>query len=199
MIAGAAEMIARRGVSATSVREVVRYTETPRGSIAHHFPLGKQQLIEEAVAFAGTAIATPMNKMLQEEGSVEGVRLFIAFWRKHLERTKFGSGCPVLAVCLEEASDMQGGASCEGDTGEQVRLLDIANSVFDAWRSIIVEALQRDGVSASRAESLATLCVAAIEGTVALCRASRNVQPLDDVGAELTLAISVAVESAKMS
>ena len=94
---------------------------------------------------------------------------------------------------------MQGGASCEGDTGEQVRLLDIANSVFDAWRSIIVEALQRDGVSASRAESLATLCVAAIEGTVALCRASRNVQPLDDVGAELTLAISVAVESAKMS
>ena len=197
MIAGAAEMIARRGVSATSVREVVRHTETPRGSIAHHFPGGKQQLIEEAVSFAGKAIAVPLDRMLQDKGAVEGVALFIAFWRKHLETTNFGSGCPVLAVCLEEAFEKQGVTPGDQGAAEQVRLLDIANSVFLDWRSIIAQALQREGVSAGRAKRLATLSVAAVEGTVAMCRASRNAQSLDEVSRELAVVISEAVESAK--
>jgi AcrR family transcriptional regulator len=197
MIAGAAEMIARRGVSATSVREVVRHTETPRGSIAHHFPGGKQQLIEEAVSFAGKAIAVPLDRMLQDKGAIEGVALFIAFWRKHLEITNFGSGCPVLAVCLEEASDQRGVAPGDQEAAEQARLLDIANSVFLDWRSIIAKALQREGVSPGRAQRLATLSVAAVEGTVAMCRASRNAQSLDEVSRELAVVISEAVESAK--
>ena len=197
MIAGAAEMIARRGVSATSVREVVRHTETPRGSIAHHFPGGKQQLIEEAVSFAGKAIAVPLDRMLQDKGAIEGVALFIAFWRKHLETTNFGSGCPVLAVCLEEAFEKQGVTPGDQGAAEQVRLLDIANSVFLDWRSIIAQALQREGVSTGRAKRLATLSVAAVEGTVAMCRASRNAQSLDEVSRELAVVISEAVESAK--
>ena len=197
MIAGAAEMIARRGVSATSVREVVRHTETPRGSIAHHFPGGKQQLIEEAVSFAGKAIAVPLDRMLQDKGAIEGMGLFIAFWRKHLEITNFGSGCPVLAVCLEEASNKQGVAPGDQEAAEQARLLDIANSVFLDWRSIIAKALQREGVSPGRAKRLATLSVAAVEGTVAMCRASRNAQSLDDVSRELAVVFSEAVESAK--
>lgn len=197
MIAGAAEMIARRGVSATSVREVVRYTETPRGSIAHHFPGGKQQLIEEAVTFAGNAIAVPLDRMLQDKGAIEGLGMFIAFWRKHLETTDFGSGCPVLAVCLEEASDQQGVTSADQGVAEQARLLDIANAVFADWRSIIAKALQQEGVSSSRAKRLATLSVAAVEGTVAMCRASRSAQSLDDVSQELTVVFSEAIASAK--
>jgi len=199
MIAGAAEMIARRGVSATSVREVVRHTETPRGSIAHHFPGGKQQLIEEAVTFAGKAMAVPLDRMLKDKGAVEGVGMFIAFWRKHLEITNFGSGCPVLAVCLEEASDKQGIVSGDQEAAEQARLLDIADAVFADWRSIIAKALQREGVSSHRAKRLATLAVAAVEGTVAMCRASRSAQSLDDVSRELALAFSEAVASAKVA
>ncbi len=197
MIAGAAEMIARRGVSATSVREVVRYTETPRGSIAHHFPGGKQQLIEEAVSFAGKAIAVPLDRMLQEKGAIEGLGLFIAFWRKHLETTDFGSGCPVLAVCLEEASDQQGAASDDQGAAEQARLLGIANAVFADWQSVIARALHREGVSSSRAKRLATLSVAAVEGTVAMCRASRSAQSLDHVSKELAVVFSEAITSAK--
>ena len=53
MIAGAADLMSRRGVNATSMRDVVRHTATPRGSISHHFPDGKRQLIAEAVVFAG--------------------------------------------------------------------------------------------------------------------------------------------------
>jgi AcrR family transcriptional regulator len=193
MIAGAAQMIACRGVSATSVREVVRATETPRGSIAHHFPGGKQQLIEEAVTFAGNAIAVPLDSMLKNSGAVEGVRLFTAFWRKHLEVSDFGSGCPVLAVCMEDASLQPDGELSAGHASEQARLLEIANAVFTDWRSIIAKSLQREGVPPSRANRLATLAVAAVEGTVAMCRASRSTTSLDDVCKELTGVFSTAV------
>jgi len=55
MVAGAADLMSRRGVNATSMREVVRHTGTPRGSIGHHFPGGKQQLIEIAKALSQSA------------------------------------------------------------------------------------------------------------------------------------------------
>ena len=60
MVVGAADLMSRRGVNATSVREVVRQTDTPRGSIAHHFPRGKQQLLEEALAYAGREVSEPL-------------------------------------------------------------------------------------------------------------------------------------------
>jgi AcrR family transcriptional regulator len=54
MIAGAADLVGRLGVNATSMREVVRYTETPRGSIAFHFPGGKVELVQDPI-FAAPA------------------------------------------------------------------------------------------------------------------------------------------------
>ena len=93
--------------------------------------------------------------------------------------------------------DRQSVAPGDQEVAEQARLLDIANSVFLDWRSIIAKALQREGVSPDRAKRLATLSVAAVEGTVAMCRASRNAQSLDDVSRELAVVISGAVESAK--
>lgn len=144
------------------VPEVVRHTETPRGSIARRFQGGKQQLIEEAVSFAGKAMAVPLDRMLKDKGAIEGLGMFIASWRKHLEATNFGSGCPVLAVCLEEVSDKQDVVTGDQEAAEQARLLNIADAVFADWRTIIAKALQREGISASRAKRLATLAVAAV-------------------------------------
>ena len=52
MISGALDLLARRGLQATSFAEVTQATQTPRGSIYHHFPGGKQQLVEIAKALA---------------------------------------------------------------------------------------------------------------------------------------------------
>jgi hypothetical protein len=42
------------------------------------------------------------------------------------------------------------------------------------------------GFAAPRAERLATLVVSALEGAIILCRAQRDLGPLDDVLAEIT-------------
>src|SRR5918999_6196229 len=102
MVAGAADLMSRRGLNATSMREVVRHTGTPRGSIGHHFPRGKQQLIEDALVFAGKQVSGPLEHLTQSRGAIAGLRTFIALWCQTLEKSKFQAGCPVLAVAVEQ-------------------------------------------------------------------------------------------------
>src|SRR6266700_3947584 len=85
MVAGAADLMSRRGVNATSMRDVVRHTGTPRGSISHHFPGGKQQLIEDAIVFAGARVSKPLERLTHERGAIAGLRALIALWRQVLE------------------------------------------------------------------------------------------------------------------
>jgi AcrR family transcriptional regulator len=195
MVAGAADLLSRRGVNATSMREVVRHTGTPRGSISHHFPRGKQQLIEDAIVYAGAQVSKPLEQFTRERGTIDGLRAFIALWRKILERSRFQAGCPVLAVAVERyVSDAMDNAGAP-DEAAQRHLLDLADGVFADWQQIMIAALRRDGVTPARARRLAALVVASIEGALALCRSARNAQPLDDVRQELEAVLSAAISA----
>ena len=193
MVAGAADLISRRGVNATSMREVVRHTGTPRGSIGHHFPGGKQQLIEDALVFAGKQVSGPLAHLTETRGAIAGLRSFIALWRQTLERTTFQAGCPVLAVAVEQYVNDATEKDDEPDEAAQQHLLDLANDVFADWQRIMLTALRREGVAPGRARRLAALVIASTEGTVAMCRAARSAQPLDDVRQELELVLSSAL------
>jgi AcrR family transcriptional regulator len=194
MVAGAADLMSRRGVNATSMREVVRHTGTPRGSIGHHFPRGKQQLIEDALVFAGKQVSGPLQHLTETRGAIAGLRTFIALWRQTLERTEFRAGCPVLAVAVEQYVNDATEKDGEPDEAAQQHLLDLANGIFADWQRIMFTALRREGVAPARARRLAALVIASTEGTVAMCRAARSAQPLDDVRQELELVLSGALE-----
>ena len=195
MVAGAADLMSRRGVNATSMREVVRHTGTPRGSIGHHFPRGKQQLIEDALVFAGKQVSGPLEHLTERHGAVGGLRAFIALWRQTLERTKFQAGCPVLAVAVEQYVNDATEKGGEPDEAAQQHMLDLADGVFAEWQRIMFKALRREGVAPARARRLAALVIASTEGTVAMCRAARSAQPLDDVRQELELVLSNALSN----
>jgi AcrR family transcriptional regulator len=171
----------------------VRHTGTPRGSISHHFPGGKQQLLEEAIVFAGTQVSGPLQHLVSSRGAVAGLRAFVALWRQTLEKSDFQAGCPVLAVAVEQyvsdAMDKDG----EPDEAAQQHLLELANGVFANWQQILTAALKREGVAAGRARRLGALIVASIEGTVAMCRAARSPQPLEDVRLELEALLDEAL------
>jgi AcrR family transcriptional regulator len=178
MIAGAADLLSRRGVHATSLRTVVQHTGTPRGSLGHHFPGGTQQLLEEAVRHANESVAAPLETLMKERGAVEGLQAFVGWWRRILESSGFEAGCPVLAVAVEPMAD-------EEDAASGARLRELAHEAFERWEAILAAALRREGVAANRAQRLGALTVAAIEGTVAMCRAARSTRALDDVQLEL--------------
>ncbi len=184
MIAGAADLLRRKGMTATSMREVVRHSNTPRGSIAHHFPGGKRQLLEAAVEHAGLEVSQPLVYLLNRDGPIKGLGQFVALWRKTLEETDFQAGCAVLAVAVEQYASEQRGAP-EPEAQIQLQLLDQADAIFAQWQAIVAESLQAAGVSEERSRCLALLTIASIEGSVALCRAARSSAPLDLIWQEL--------------
>ncbi|MFJ3305896.1 TetR/AcrR family transcriptional regulator [Streptomyces sp. NPDC086549] len=181
IVAGAADMISRRGLSATSIREMAKHAKAPLGSTYHYFPEGKQQLATEAVRYTGEWVARGLRKEL-EAGPAAGLRAFLALWRGVVVESDFHAGCPVLAVSIEEPL-----------ADEVPPALAAAAEVFDQWESLLAASLREHGAEAGRAARLATLVVAAVEGTVAMCRAKRSIQPLDDTAEQLQALIADAI------
>jgi AcrR family transcriptional regulator len=182
IVAGAADMISRRGLSATSIREMAKHAKAPLGSTYHYFPEGKQQLAAEAVRHTGEWVASSLRREL-EAGPAAGLAAFLELWRRIVVESDFRAGCPVLAVAIEEPP-----------ADEVPPALAAAGEVFERWEILLADSLRDHGVEAEQAAQLATLIVAAVEGTVALCRAKRSIQPLDRTAEQLQALIAAATQ-----
>src|SRR5438270_4591488 len=101
MIKSTARLMRERGVEATSFADVVAHSGAPRGSIYHHFPGGKAQLIEEATRYAGDMVVNLAAAQLDADDPLSGLRTIGTFWRQVLHDSDFAAGCPVLATSLE--------------------------------------------------------------------------------------------------
>ena len=176
MVRGAAELLRQRGYSGTGFREVIEVTDAPRGSIYHHFPGGKAQLAEEAVDYVG-ALA---GESIADRDPIAALRGFVELWRVGFERSGYRAGCPIAAVAVESHD-------------EAPQLLDSAAAAFGRWHEAFSNGLRTSGLPADRADRLAALVVAAVEGAIVLSRAQRDPAPLLDVAAELELAIEDAL------
>jgi AcrR family transcriptional regulator len=178
MIAGAAVAIGTRGVGAMSLRDLAKEAGVPLGSTYHHFPGGKAQLAEEAVSSIGRKVSRLVDKA-RAEGIEAALAAFARVWRELLVDTDFRTGCPVLAVA----------------TGDDPDLTDTARAIFASWQDLMVEGLVADGVPAERAPGLARMIIASLEGAVAVSRAERSLEPLDEVSAELVTLVQSARSS----
>ncbi|MEU6198454.1 TetR/AcrR family transcriptional regulator [Streptomyces sp. NPDC047061] len=182
IVAGAADLISRRGLNATSIRELAKHADAPLGSTYHYFPDGKQQLATEAVRYAGTAVERLLRKELAA-GPAAGLRAFLGLWRGIVVASDFRAGCPVLAVAVEEPPP-----------GDDVPpALAAAAEAFEGWEGLLAGSLREHGVDPDRAAELATLVVASVEGAIAMCRAARDMAPLDRVAARLEALIAAAL------
>src|SRR2546427_13005272 len=104
MIQSAAVLMRERGIEATSFSAVLEHSGAPRGSIYHHFPGGKAQLVEEATRYAGEWTGRGLSAALEAGDVATAIDLFVAGWRHTLESTDFAAGCPVVAATVEGAA-----------------------------------------------------------------------------------------------
>jgi TetR/AcrR family transcriptional regulator, lmrAB and yxaGH operons repressor len=171
MIESAVVLLAKQGYRATSFDSVLDRAKAPRGSIYHHFPGGKDQLIAAAIEMAG-ARALSVLDALEGRSPPEIVDGFMAMWRSVLERSDMTAGCSVLAVTV---------------SAESTDLLTRAGDIFRAWRQRLAALLESGGVTPTTAAAFAATLVAASEGAVGLSRAERSLAPFDEVTAQLRI------------
>ena len=172
MIQSALVLMGEHGVEATSFSQVIERSGAPRGSIYHHFPGGKQQLIAEATRYAGDAVVKLMTEAVeQHEDPVAAVDAITGFWRTVLYDSDFAAGCPVIAATLESE--------------HSPAAREAAREAFQRWEQLYTEMLTRAGLPEQRARSLGSIAISAVEGAVILSRAQHTNGPLDCVVDEL--------------
>src|SRR6267378_2526063 len=148
MVASAVALLARRGLQATSFSEVLEHSGAPRGSVYHHFPAGKNQMIDSALDAAGATAIELLDRKAGEPAE-EITRWFLHIWREVLIRGKFEAGCAVLAVAV---------------AAESPQLLDQTARVFRTWRRRLAELLTQGGLLDADAVRFAAVLVASSEG-----------------------------------
>ena len=169
MIVGATQLLARRGLQATSFAEVLEHTGAPRGSVYHHFPDGKDQMVGEAVDLAGAFLVGLLDKRAGAS-ALAVTEHFLAIWRGVLAQSTCESGCAVLAVAVATDSPA---------------LLDRAAAVFRQWRERLADLLEQGGLARKDARRFATVLIAAAEGAVVMSRAEHDLEPFDTVARQL--------------
>jgi AcrR family transcriptional regulator len=171
MIISTALLVRERGARGTSLDDILAHSGAPRGSVYHHFPGGREQLLREATAYAGGYVARRLERQDQGDPLAPLDALFTEY-EHNLLRTDFRAGCPVVAVAIEAPEE-----------GPDLR--DSALQAFDRWRVAVAGSLERAGLPAVRADELSTHVIAAFEGAIILSRAYRDLEPLRRVRGEL--------------
>src|SRR5277367_154804 len=80
MIEGAVRLLATKGMEGTSFAEVLEATGSPRGSVYHHFPEGKPELIHAALELASQRGLLAMEATRGQPAAVV-IGRFLALWR----------------------------------------------------------------------------------------------------------------------
>jgi TetR/AcrR family transcriptional regulator, lmrAB and yxaGH operons repressor len=173
MITSAALLLREHGVAGTSIPKVLAHSNGPRGSVAHHFPGGRTELITEAVTWAGALVTDALAKKRAAGATPAEVFAFICdFYAKQLTSTDYAAGCPVGATAQEAFNDPSIGPVIKG--------------IVESWTAALSDALVDAGRSKAEAEDLALLCVCSLEGAILIARVQRSVRPITIVREHLT-------------
>jgi AcrR family transcriptional regulator len=170
MVRSAASLISSRGVSGTSLSDVLTDSGAPRGSIYHHFPDGKRQLAEDAIRLTSGRVLAYLSAGSNDSAS-EALARFIGLWRQVVVTSQGSAGCVVAGVAV--------------DTVDDAELMHVVRATFRSWADALAEQFTAAGVPADRAAPIAQAALAGMEGALILCRAEGNSEPLDAVAAEL--------------
>lgn len=165
MVNATIALLSKQGYHGTGLNEIVSEAQAPKGSMYHHFPGGKEQLVAEAVTQAGHYVA---GRISEGTTAVEVGELLVDRLIRRLRKTDYGDGCAIASTTLDVAS-----------VSDVVR--DACAGAFDEWKALIVRHLVDGGAFHRTAQAAATVAISAIEGALVLSRAHRDVTALYDV------------------
>jgi AcrR family transcriptional regulator len=182
MVRAAAKLFRVHGVTATGLREIVEAADAPRGSLQHYFPGGKEQLITEALQYAGDRAGRHVERLLAGLEQPTPGTLFAAMageWRDLYLRVGFAEGCPLAAAATDTVAESPGVRAALSDA-------------LWRWQRPLEAALGQLGVAVARRSSLAVLMMSALEGALILARSREDTSVIDTVIAELRPVLDAA-------
>lgn len=175
MLVSAVEVLRERGAGGLTIDAVLERSGAPRGSVYHHFPGGRSQILREALQFAGDEMIEQIDQAA-DVSAIALLRQIVSLWSTVLVGSDYTAGSPVLAAALGWGQDDR-------------QLTEVAAEIFRRWRDAARAAFIRQGLGSPEATALAHTIIAAMEGAVVLSRSMRSLDPLQDVAREMEFLI----------
>lgn len=173
VLTAAAELMRRKGYGAVGMKEIVAASGAPIGSLYHHFPGGKVQIVREALINAGAAYALLIPSIVDAYRDLEeAIGAVFTQAADDMAATGFANMCPVGSVAAEVA-----------DTVEPLR--EASAAVFTSWIAGGAAYFVRRGLPETEARTLTIALICALEGAFVLARTLGDTEPLLAVGREL--------------
>jgi len=181
MLEATASLIRRRGHEASSLSQILEAADAPRGSLYHHFPGGKDQLVLEATRASVDWLTDLLAQALAASADTTvGFRAYVDGAVEELRRSDYGLGCPVASVVLDNPA-----------TGSP--LAELCREAVETWERMYADHLEAAGLDRERAGALASLMISAVEGAILVARARRTTEPLIVARDELSRLIESAL------
>jgi TetR/AcrR family transcriptional repressor of lmrAB and yxaGH operons len=181
LIETTARLLQHRGYHGASLSDILDASGAPRGSLYFHFPGGKDQLAIEATRAAVDESTEELRQSLaQARTPAQGVRAYTEAAGRLMRETDYTFGCPVAPVILDAAGGVE-------------ELAAVCKQAFRTWAEMLRHAFVAAGMPTRRADALALLVLAAIEGVLLLARAERDCAALTTVAAELEAIVAAAL------
>lgn len=162
LVRTAARLFRANGVTGTGILTIVAEAGAPRGSLYHHFPGGKEQLVVEALRYEADRVTRDLGALLQAYPDEHtAITHFADALARSLETSDFRLGCPVSTAALELSAD-----------SPDIR--QVCAETYVAWQALLRDHLSAVGHSTAGATARAELVLAALEGALILARARRD-------------------------
>lgn len=166
MVTSAALMLRERGVAGTSIAGVLEHSHGPRGSVRHHFPGGRVELLTDALRWVGDLVSSQLRSGV--DAGLAPAELFgqiCEYYQHQLATTDFAAGCPIGAAAQEAYADNNLGP--------------VVADIIDTWTALLAESLTTHGREPSEAADLALLCISTLEGAITISRVQHSTRPIE--------------------
>lgn len=180
IVNAAITLFRRQGYAGTGLNDIVDMSGAPKGSLYHYFPSGKASIAVASVEEAGRRVADTMATLARETRSTgDLLRAHARLLSGWMRTSGFRDGCPITTVLLELAP-------------KDRSVSEAGRKAYAARISTLRDKLIADGFSTPRAERLAILGVAALQGALIQARVERSGAPIEAAADELAQMLELA-------
>lgn len=178
IILAACALLEKQGYPATSLDEIVKESGTPKGSLYYYFPEGKEQIVSEAVLFAGKVLVERMRgELAKYENPLQALYEYVLRLASKVEEKKYAAGNPLTIVAVEAA-------------GSSDRISQACLEVYAQIQGVLQEKIVSCGMTETEATQRSRLMLASLEGGIILSRVYRTADPLRTLAAHLKDSLS---------
>lgn len=162
IVLAAAQLFQQRGYHAVSTADILERARAPRGSMYHHFPLGKEQVAIAAVSRIRGDVLTLLRKLRADGRSLaDSLRVMADGMARWLRASAWREGTMLASTAVGAVPDLP-------------KLHAAIRDAFEEWSEHIAGWLIDAGWRQPAAQAMAQTLLACIEGAMILARVHQD-------------------------